>query len=327
VPIRNIDDLADSVLDAGHEAIQLSPAPVRGSLIFDRQAGVTYSSGRIDGRVGLRGAQSADQVLLGVGLRIPEGCRHWLQERRTGDVCVFLPGDEQDAVYPPGSVYLGAVLSMDDVEARAADLDLVLDRRTLGGTGFHPRRLPTEVRSALYASIRSALDGDHAGGPLPPDRTGPAALDAILRHLARPPRSFPGRSTLKGQARIVARALEYIRANLGRPLTIEELAGAAHTSRRTLHRAFRTVLDETPREFVRTLRLHRIRDDLARDDEKSASVSRISHRWGIPQQSRMAARYRSLFGELPSETLARRGAPDARGRVAPYVRAKLDRRQ
>jgi len=42
-------------------------------------------------------------VTIGVGLVMAPGTRHWLNEVTTGAVGVFLPGDEHDAFYPPGS--------------------------------------------------------------------------------------------------------------------------------------------------------------------------------------------------------------------------------
>jgi AraC-like DNA-binding protein len=53
------------------------------------------------------------------------------------------------------------------------------------------------------------------------------------------------------------------------------------------------------------LRLHRIRHDLASDEERACTVALIANQWGISELGRMARRYRDLFGELPSETLAK----------------------
>jgi transcriptional regulator GlxA family with amidase domain len=43
------------------------------------------------------------------------------------------------------------------------------------------------------------------------------------------------------------------------PLTLETIAAAVGTSPRTLSRAFVEVLDDAPGDYVRRLRLHRIR--------------------------------------------------------------------
>ena len=106
IPIASVEDLTDAVLGAGLEVTQMSRAPVTGSLAFatfDRD--ITCSSGYIAGRVALTGPLSANMVTLGVGLVLAPGTRHWLNEVGSGAVGVFLPGDEHDALYPPGSMY------------------------------------------------------------------------------------------------------------------------------------------------------------------------------------------------------------------------------
>jgi AraC-like DNA-binding protein len=103
---------------------------------------------------------------------------------------------------------------------------------------------------------------------------------------------------------IVRRARAYILEHLAEPLSPETLAQAALTSRRTLFRAFAEILGDTPQVYVMRLRLHRIRHDLAGDDERACTVALIANQWGISELGRMARRYRDLFGEFPSETLA-----------------------
>jgi AraC-like DNA-binding protein len=118
--------------------------------------------------------------------------------------------------------------------------------------------------------------------------------------------------------RVVQRARAYIEAHLDNPIAIDDLVAAARTSRRTLHRAFIEVLGETPHTYVLKLRLNRIRSDLATPHEAQRTVTTVSHRWGIAELGKLAARYRAQFGELPSETLARHGAATpARSRPAP----------
>ena len=89
-------------------------------------------------------------------------------------------------------------------------------------------------------------------------------------------------------------------------MTVDEIAAAAFTSRRTLFRAFADLLDDTTRGYVRRLRLHRIHDDLASEAEASCTVALVANRWGLSELGRVAGLYRDLFGELPSETRARR---------------------
>jgi transcriptional regulator GlxA family with amidase domain len=117
------------------------------------------------------------------------------------------------------------------------------------------------------------------------------------------PRCENGRANATEQARIVRDARQYIRKNIARPISLEALTTAAHTSPRTLFRAFSEVLGDTPQNYVRRLRLHRIRRELLSKCE--TTVSAAAHHWGIGQDmGRFSRNYRNLFGENPSSTLA-----------------------
>jgi len=305
IPIASVEDLADAVLGAGLEVTQMSRAPVTGSLVFATFADdITCSSGYIGGRVALTGPLSPDMVTLGVGLVMAPGTRHWLNEVVTGAVGVFLPGDEHDALYAPRSLYAAVTLSADRLEEIAARHDLVLDSKTLGGTGVDATTLSTTNLSML----RSQFERIHAARDARASNYGAIGtqlVDAMITHFARPPSFQLGGTDPRGPARIVARARAFIHENLDQPLSIDKIASAAATSHRTLHRAFQIVLDETPYSYVQKLRLHRIRHELVSDAEAACTITVVAHRWNVPELGRLAAWYRDLFGELPSQTLTR----------------------
>jgi AraC-like DNA-binding protein len=303
VPISSVEDLGDAVLGAGLRVTQLSRAPVTGSLVFATAGDIVCSSGSIGGRVSLTGPLSETHITVGVGLVMGHGTRHWLNETGSGSVGVFLAGDEHDALYTPGSLYVAVTLPAGRLEAMAAAHDLVLDARTLGGTGIAARPLPASSRLALEAQFRR-LHADSAAAPAP-SRVEEIVLRALIAHLARPPRLIVGSRDPRGHSRIVARARAFIHANLHRPLTIDLIAEAAVTSLRTLTRAFQAVLGETPYSYVLKLRLHRIRHELISSAELDVTIRCIARRWGIHEMGRFAGWYRDLFGELPSLTRVR----------------------
>ena len=302
VPIARIEDLRDAVYGAGLEATQMSKASLSGNLTFARCNDVLYCSGLINGQVALRGPLSSDLVTVGVGLRMGSGTRHWLEETTSGAVGVFHGGDEHDAFYTPGSLYATATLSLDRLEQLAADDELILDRPALGGTGLHAKPL----ESATLTRIRHAFELIHAGShnAVRETRFGQELLRALIAHLGRAPRVRNRLGRTDAHAMIVRRARAYILEHLAEPISPDALAKAALTSRRTLFRAFAEILDDTPQFYVRRLRLHRIREDLASDEERACTVALIANQWGIGELGRMSRRYRELFGELPSDTLA-----------------------
>jgi AraC-like DNA-binding protein len=107
----------------------------------------------------------------------------------------------------------------------------------------------------------------------------------------------------------VKRTIDYLQANIDRPITLAELATVSGVSGSTLLRHFRRFTGDSPLGYLRTERLRRAREDLLRSEER-ASVTEVASRWGFTHLGRFAAEYRRRFGESPSDTRprARRGA-------------------
>ncbi|TIL81970.1 MAG: helix-turn-helix transcriptional regulator [Mesorhizobium sp.] len=304
VPIASIEDLSDAVYDAGLEATQMSADALSGSLVFAEDHGIIYGSGYIGGTVALTGPLSMDKITFGLGLDIRPGTWHWMTERRTGDIGVFLPGDEHDSRYTPGSLYATLTLDAELLEEQAAREEVVLDSKTLGGTRFHTRRLTDLVIGQLRQQFEGIHRGVAGGRPFDVD-VGEVMLRTVIDHFGRAPFCYGPPASYNVHARIVDRARSYIRDHLDESISVDAVAAAAFTSRRTLFRAFAEMLDDTPHTYVRRLRLHRIRHDLASEAEKARTIALIANEWGMGDLGRMAGWYRELFGELPSKTAAR----------------------
>ena len=230
IAVASVEDFSDAVFGAGLEVTQMSRAPVTGSLAFTAfDKGITCSSGYIGGRVALSGPLSANMLTLGVGLVMAPGTRHWLNEVTSGVVGVFLPGDEHDALYPPGSLYAVVTLSAERLEQIAAQRGLVVDAKILGGTGIDEKK---KFSGASLARFRTQFERVHSQGHTngPNARTvGSQLLDAMIEHFARPPRLQLGGTDPRGYARIVARARAFVHENLDQPLSIDKIASAAAT--------------------------------------------------------------------------------------------------
>ncbi len=302
--LSGIEGLSEAVRGAGLSATQMSAMPVRGSLAFAEAGGIHFSSGIIESRVSLTGPLSEDRIALGVGIDLPPGTRHWLNDVTSGDVGIFMPGDEHDSLYVPGSFYAVFTMSADMLEDVASRQELVLTARELGGSGVYGRRLA----SAPLAHIKRQFQQLHLHGSAHGQRhENPARslVQTLVGHVGRSPRTGIGIHDPRGYERILRRARAFIYENLGSPLSVECIANAAATSPRTLHRAFRMLLDETPYSYVLKLRLHRIRYDVISDVERATTLATIANRWGISELGRLSGWYRDLFGERPSQTRKR----------------------
>ena len=89
---------------------------------------------------------------------------------------------------------------------------------------------------------------------------------------------------------------------------------AAGVSWRTQDYAFRECFGVTPKAYLTALRLDGVRRELVPTDPP-VKIADVANRWGFWHLGQFAADYRRQFGELPSETLRRRGGgPSPRGR-------------
>lgn len=299
--IGRVDDLRNAVFDAGLEAIQMPGAHVRGSLAFAARDGIVFSSGLIHGNAAICGPLSKDAITIGVGLKIGAGSLLWLGPVIAGDVMVVLPGDECDVLLRGSSLYLTATLTAKQLKREVERQGFILHRGLTSRTGLHPEPIQ---RDALIA-LREQVGSIHTPGSARDRKLGIGRLmlHALVCHYARLPDVGDGREHLVGQAKIIQEARDYIRRHLASAISVDDLANAAQTSPRTLFRAFSEILGDTPRDYVRRLRLHRIRRELLSSD--TMTVSLAAQNWGMAGDlGRLSKNYRDLFGENPSSTLA-----------------------
>jgi AraC-like DNA-binding protein len=106
--------------------------------------------------------------------------------------------------------------------------------------------------------------------------------------------------------RAVARACAFIETNLRASIALADLCSAAGVCTRALEYGFRDYYELGPMAYVRNLRLCRVRQDLQGSGSAEDSVSSAARRWSFTHMGQFSHDYRVLFGEMPSETLARR---------------------
>ena len=103
---------------------------------------------------------------------------------------------------------------------------------------------------------------------------------------------------LAGQDPQIARAESWIRKNIDRRITIDQLAGAAGLTPRTFARRLRTVCDLSPVRFAQ-----RIRSEIARNlfETTTLSVDEISRRVGYAEPSTLRRLLRRELSPPPSQ--------------------------
>lgn len=104
---------------------------------------------------------------------------------------------------------------------------------------------------------------------------------------------------------IVRRAFEAERDDTGPAPGLSDLCAAAGVCERTLRRAFGAVYGMPPARYLRFQQLNRVHAALLDPAARGRLVTDVLTSHGVTELGRFAAQYRTLFGELPSQTMRR----------------------
>lgn len=139
----------------------------------------------------------------------------------------------------------------------------------------------------------------------------PAAMRALeqllLTLLLAQPNDADARLARAGSAiapRDVARAVDYIEANLAAPIALADIVAAAGVPGRTLLTHFQRFKGVSPLGYLREARFRAARRALT-STARAATTTGIATSCGFDHLGRFAVEYRRRFGESPSETLRR----------------------
>jgi AraC-like DNA-binding protein len=113
------------------------------------------------------------------------------------------------------------------------------------------------------------------------------------------------REALSARRLAVGRAREYIHQNLSDPIRLSDLCKYARTQARSLEYGFHEVVGLSPIAYIRTMRLHRVRQLLRSTAVRTRSISEIALDCGFWHLSQFAVDYKRLFAESPSITYRR----------------------
>jgi AraC family transcriptional regulator, ethanolamine operon transcriptional activator len=122
------------------------------------------------------------------------------------------------------------------------------------------------------------------------------------------PPATPNRLTsppLLTRAELVKRAEDYMLAHLDQSLTLTQLCQALYVSKRSLFYGFEEMFGVSPMAYLKIQRLQTVRRSLAVAAPDTVSVTSIARQFGFWSPGHFARDYKTMFGELPSETLRR----------------------
>ncbi len=194
-------------------------------------------------------------------------------------------------------------------EALEAALATLLGAKPRGDLIFEPTAPTSQASSRLLREMTMFLANqlNTAAAQLPAAVLTELEQTLIVAFLSAHRHNFS--ELLEGNAkeaapRVVRAAEEYIEASWDRAITIEELAAQTNTSIRSLYAAFKKARGYSPMAFAKTVRMRRAHQMLLEAGPRT-SVATVAYKCGFGNLGHFAGDYRKLYGELPSEVLAR----------------------
>jgi len=246
-------------------------------------------------QIGLKG--SAATILNGTAIAITE--------RQS---CIVAPGEPNKIVFEPGYEQLIVRIS-----ARALEqtLTTLLGEKPAGVLKFDPIAAAVRPNALVLRDLAMFLANqlDATATELPRAVLVELEQALIVSFLSAHRHNFSElleRAEKDVAPRIVRLAEEYIEASWDRAITIEELASQTGVSIRALYAAFKKSRGYSPIAFAKTVRLRRAKQMLSEPNQRTY-VSAVAFNCGFGNLGHFARDYRDMFGELPSETLARAG--------------------
>lgn len=103
----------------------------------------------------------------------------------------------------------------------------------------------------------------------------------------------------------IRRAVAFIDAHGSGPLTVQDVADAVGIGLRSLQEGFRRHRQISPHDYIKQVRLARVRTELL-NPQSTRSIEAVARHWGFVNRGHFAVDYRQAFGEQPSETRRRR---------------------
>jgi AraC family ethanolamine operon transcriptional activator len=106
--------------------------------------------------------------------------------------------------------------------------------------------------------------------------------------------------------KVVKLVLDYVHGEPTEEITAADMCTLADCSQSWLERSFKKRFGVTPKKYVKYLRLSRLRENLLNPDEvEGRTVIELASVYGFWHMGQLAADYRKVYGELPSDTLKR----------------------
>lgn len=228
-------------------------------------------------------------------------CRQGEQQAAAGELLLFAPGHEVDVTWHSGTRAI--VMAADtDYLGRYLQEQHQLEAPHIGRRILHVPQTDPALRTLgqLLQMVDCELGApDSVLKSASSERHLQSLFCETLINLVPEFTSQRARPLLPG---LLKRVVDYIQANLDKPLTMEDLVAISGASRRSLEQAFRQNLQTSPMRYLLQCRLEVARSTLRAASPGEVQVSELAFRLGFSQPSHFTHAYKKAFAELPSQT-------------------------
>ena len=164
----------------------------------------------------------------------------------------------------------------------------------------------TPVNMRLCPSLTNLLEAVFSEFEESDDKNfGPISLsyrDIILKKLLN---VFPNNLSVLDNVQPISpsmkRIILYIEEHVKEDIGLETLSQVSSMSVRSIYNAFSRTFSTTPKSYVKSVKLKRLRRDLLQ--RRCRNITEGALDYGFSHLGRFSADYRKLFGELPSDTM------------------------
>jgi len=303
---RDFEQLAEAARDWDLKLQQIGTGSFWGRLDQVVTKQVRLGRARFGQRLIQEGGSPAGMVTFCIPVEGSEAF-DWRNRWVTPDmVGVFPPDGEFRSVSGPGFDVYPLSVQCDHLVKVAADVGLPAVPVLIGERGILSPASGAlgALRDHLARLLRLVPRPDDMGGRSIVERE---TTELLLAAIADSKMSKRPRARLRDRA---LRQAELVIEAAGRhPIQVSDVCRASGSSWRTLNYAFREKYGTTVEWYMKARRLNGLRRDLQQPDPTTTTISEVAAGWGFWHMGMLAADYRRLFGELPSETL--KGKPNS----------------
>ena len=305
------DAMTETVQQSEFEHTLLDRGHFRGDLLHARYGNNRLDRGNYNLPLVANGPLAHDRITLGFLLHSAEPCSFNGVTVEAGSMLVFSEGHELHTRLAAESDWLALQLEREQLESVGIELPQQLyalpqiDKSTSLQLVETLTRSLHDISHSDASAIQSRAQSMH-------DIEDAMVTALVGGEIAAQPVANSGLFPVNNALQIVRVAEAYIEAHLGERITIVDMCSAIDCHIHNLERAFKKIHGISPKKFLSFRRLTRFRRLLLSSSPACTSITKAALHCGLTHLGRAAVSYKSVFGEMPSQTLAR--SPGSRRR-------------